>query len=159
MFNGEVSSKIVGDQIRLPARVTSAQRTNHLQAGLSVFGGDVLQQRGVTETHLLAEWTGEALRLLCVQHFTTKVQLHIGACQDALHGMIDEVSSGRDSFLIAVCTQIVIVANQAFIATSMEVRLETGITTDTYDNMAGKREGVEYIFKEYFNEKLENIPS
>lgn len=132
MFDGQMTDKIVGDQIRIAARQRRTNGTHHLQTDVRVLGADMLEQRCIAEAHFLAVRTGETLRLIGRVRFARIVQLKVGPSQNALHRMIGRMTGAGGAVLIAAGAQIVIVTVQTFVTAATKITFETRITADTY---------------------------
>lgn len=121
MLQTQVAGKVVGDQIGVAAGHRGAHRAHHLQTGVDMLGADVIDERRIAEAHLLAVRTGEALRQISAVRFAAVEHVEVGARQDALHRMIGAVPCARRALLVAAGAQIVVVADQAFVAAAAKV--------------------------------------
>lgn len=124
MLNGQVANEIVRHQIRIAAGQRRAHRADHLQAGVGVLGGHMIEQRHIAEAHFLAVRTGEALRLIGGVRLARVVQIEVGPGEDALHRMVGRVACADDAILVAIRAQIVVVAHQAFVAATAKITFQ-----------------------------------
>lgn len=91
----------------------------------------MLDERRIAEAHPLAVRTREALRLIGAVRFARIEQIEIGARQDALHRMVAGVSRTGGALLVADGAQIVVIADQAFVAAAAKVALQARVAADT----------------------------
>ena len=132
VLEGEVTGKVVGEEVGVAALDRGADGTDYLDAGVGVFGADLLGEGDVGESHLVAVGTGEALRLFGAEHLAAVVELKVGAREDALHGMLGQVARTRGVVLVAGGAEVVVVADEAFEAAAAEVALQARIAADPW---------------------------
>lgn len=99
---------------------------------------DMLEQCRVTEAFAPAIGTCETLKLSRRgRRACTIGDLEHRTCQDALHGMIGRVSCRCCIALVALGAEIIVEADETFVAATAKVVLHTEITRDSLNGQDG----------------------